>query len=358
MNITREEALSLVQWYRKNKRDLPWRSTQDPYSIWISEIMLQQTRIETVIGYYLRFKEALPSLKDLACCPEDRLMKLWEGLGYYSRARNMQKCARHLADHGMDGLPASYEALLQLPGIGSYTAGAVSSIAFGIPCPAVDGNVLRVLARLFAVRDDIRSDAVKHRMEEIIRAFYTDNPDLSSDPGFVSAFTQGLMELGALVCVPNSVPRCVQCPWAGTCRALAQDAVEYIPFRSAGKARRIVPMTVFIIYDEECIALQRRPDKGLLAGMYEFPNVQGHLSKEECTEHLQKLGCTVLHAEPLPDRKHIFTHLEWHMKAWKVCTDRIPEGFLAVPFRAFPDYALPSAFEEYRKAALTGNVVC
>ena len=357
MNITREEALALVQWYEENKRDLPWRRTKDPYGIWISEIMLQQTRIETVIGYYQRFLDALPALSDLAECPEDRLMKLWEGLGYYSRARNMQKCARYLADHGRDTLPASYEELLQLPGIGPYTAGAVSSIAFGIPCPAVDGNVLRVLARLFAVRDDIRSDAVKHRMEEMIRTFYTDNPELSGDPAFVSAFTQGLMELCALVCVPNGVPRCMQCPWETVCCAHAQDATEYIPVRSGQKPRRIVPMTVFIIHDDAHIALLRRPEQGLLGGLYEFPNVEGHLNEEESRAYLQQCGISVVRMEALRDRRHVFTHLEWHMKAWAVRADSIPSSFIAVPFPDFADYAMPSAFEDYRKTAMTGIVV-
>ena len=358
MDIARDSALALVQWYEENKRDLPWRRTGDPYEIWISEIMLQQTRIETVIDYFLRFRDALPALKDLADCPEDRLLKLWEGLGYYSRVRNMQKCARYLADHGRDSLPASYEELLKLPGIGPYTAGAVSSIAFGIPRPAVDGNVLRVLARLFAVQEDIRSTAVKRTMEDTINRFYAGNPDLCADSSFVSSFTQGLMELGALVCIPNGIPRCAQCPWGSVCLARAQDAVDTIPFRSASKERRVIPMTVFIVYDGLRITLQRRPEKGLLAGLYEFPHTEGHLDAEESRKYLQRSGISAVHMEALQDRKHVFTHLVWDMKGWLVQAAHIPDSVPAVPLAEFPDYALPAAFDEYRKAAMSRIVVC
>ncbi|MBR2991660.1 MAG: A/G-specific adenine glycosylase [Solobacterium sp.] len=352
MNIlTREHASLLVSWYEKNKRDLPWRKTRDPYAVWLSEIMLQQTRIEAATDYYLRFLDALPTIRDLAECPEEKLLKLWQGLGYYQRARNLQKCARAIISSGEETLPASYEQLLALPGIGPYTAGAVSAIAFGIPAPAVDGNVLRVLARLFADTADIRAEQTEHKAADTIASFYTEHPDLSADPSFVSSFTQGLMELGALVCIPNGVPRCCECPWKTVCSAHRQNLTASIPVRSKGKERKQIPMTVLVIEDGTHVLLHKRDDHGLLAGLYELPHVDGYPDPQSAVTDLLRLGYDDIRITPLPGHTHIFTHLEWHMKAFKVSVPALPqclpEGCTAVKYAELDRYAVPGAFASY-----------
>ena len=300
----------LLGWYEKNKRDLPWRRDASPYRVWVSEIMLQQTRVETVKPYFERFVRELPDVRALAECQEGKLLKLWEGLGYYCRVRNMQKAAAILVrDYGGE-FPQDYEKLLELPGIGRYTAGAVASIAFGSPVPAVDGNVLRVLMRFADDSSDIASQVVKRRAEAVIQAAMPEE-----NPG---EFNQALMELGALVCLPNGGAVCGACPWKEMCLGRKNGHADVLPVKKKTKSRRSENRTVFLIFDGGAAALHRRPERGLLAGLYEFPNVEGFLSEEEALEEVRGLGLMPLRIQRLPDAVHIFTHVEWHMRGYRI----------------------------------------
>ncbi len=346
-NLNPDAVQRLLDWYRRERRDLPWRSTSDPYCIWISEIMLQQTRVEAVKPYYKRFLETAPTIRDLAELPEEQLMKLWEGLGYYSRARNLQKAARMICENYGGALPDTYEALLKLPGIGDYTAGAIASIAFGCRVPAVDGNVLRVLARLGASDADIADPATKKMFREALA------PHI---PATAGDFTQAMIELGATVCVPNGEAKCDICPLAPECRARRDGTVSWLPRKSAKNARRIEEKTVFLIRDGSRTVLHKRPPKGLLSGLYELPNVEGHLQESDVTAYLRRLGFDPLRIERIEDAKHIFTHIEWHMIAYAVTVT--PEfdgstgadGLLLVQNEDLhAHYAIPSAFSAYTK---------
>lgn len=347
-----KEAACLTAWYRKNRRTLPWRDTGNPEDVWISEIMLQQTRVEAVKDYFLRFRAALPSLRDIAACPDDRLMKLWEGLGYYTRARNLKKCAETCMRTYGGRLPADYKALLSLPGFGPYTAGAVSSIAFGIAVPAVDGNVLRVHARLTGCRDDIAEPQTKNRFTAELADFLA---SAAAQPDFrVADFNQALMELGALVCVPNGAPLCGSCPLSAYCRAYRDGTAAEIPFRSPKKPRRIENRTLLIIRDGERFLFRKRPEKGLLAGLYEFPGEPGFLTREQALSAALRYGTDPLYIEALPEAKHIFTHIEWHMKAWQIRVSSfsvLPEDpehtYRFITREELKSFAVPSAFRRY-----------
>ena len=338
---------ALLLWYQQNKRDLPWRHTSDPYRIWISEIMLQQTRVEAVKPYYARFLETCPNVQALASLPEEKLMKLWEGLGYYSRARNLQKAARAVVEQYGDMMPKTYEELLKLSGIGEYTAGAIASIAYGERVPAIDGNVLRVLARVSGSEADIALPETKKEFrQELARVVPVEAGD----------FTQSLIELGATVCAPNREPMCEACPLRECCVAYREGKTSEIPVRSPKKARRIEERTVFLIRDGDRTALHKRPPKGLLAGLYELPNIEGHLRENEVIEHLRSLGFEPLRVQKIESAKHIFTHIEWHMIAYDVLIT--PEfdglhgrsGMLLVPNEELHEsYAIPSAFGAYVK---------
>ena len=259
-------VVPLLQWYGDNARDLPWRKTADPYRIWVSEIMLQQTRVAAVMGYYERFLAAFPTVRDLAQAPEERLTKLWQGLGYYSRARNLQKAARQIEEQFGGAFPAEYDAILSLAGVGEYTAGAVASIAFGIAVPAVDGNVLRVVTRILGDRSDITRPAVRQEVRRLLLRVIPKNA-----PG---AFNQALMELGATVCLPNGAPLCENCPVRELCLARAEDAAAEIPVKTPKKARRVEERTVYLLFYRGRVALRRRPERGLLAGLWEYPNLE------------------------------------------------------------------------------------
>ena len=345
--LTPQAIDALLGWYRANRRELPWRQTNDPYCIWLSEIMLQQTRVEAVKPYYERFLSVCPTVESLAALPEERLMKLWEGLGYYSRARNLQKAARTVTEELGGRMPDTFEGLRRLSGIGDYTAGAIASIAFGVRVPAVDGNVLRVLSRLCASREDITRQETKDSWRRELLPLV---PEAAGD------FTQSLIELGATVCVPNGEARCEACPMSPFCVAAREKLTDEIPVRSAKKPRRIEELTVLIIRDGDRTALCKRPPKGLLAGLYELPNVKGHIPKEELPTLIRSLGFDPLRVERLEDAKHIFTHVEWHMWAYSV---RItPEfdglhgasGMLLVQNGDLHEnYAIPSAFSAYTK---------
>lgn len=334
----------LLEWYAKHARFLPWRDDPTPYRVWISEIMLQQTRVSAVMPYYERFLRALPDVSALAVVPDEELMKLWEGLGYYSRARNLKKAAQIVMDAHSGVLPASFEALLALPGIGSYTAGAVASIAFGLPVPAVDGNVLRVISRVKGSRRDIADVRVKRAMEAEIAEILP--------RACAGDFNQSLMELGATVCLPNGAPLCEQCPLASLCRAAKENLTAEIPVKAAKKKRKIEQKTVFVIVSGGSAALLKRTEKGLLAGLWEFPNEAGNLDPNEAAAYLEARGVRVLSLVPLPPAKHIFTHIEWHMTGYLVHAQTKNGGFTwSTKKELQDDHALPSAFRTYLKAA-------
>ncbi|MBR2401177.1 MAG: A/G-specific adenine glycosylase, partial [Lachnospiraceae bacterium] len=305
----------IVEWYRKNKRELPWRDMDDPYRIWVSEIMLQQTRVEAVKPFYARFLEALPTVSHLADVEEDKLLKLWEGLGYYNRVRNMQKAARQIVDLYDGEFPRDYEQIRKLTGIGNYTAGAISSFAFGIAKPAVDGNVLRVISRITGSYDDIMKASTKTKVEEQLEAVIPE--DAACD------FNQGLIELGAIVCVPNGAPKCEECPLAHLCEAHQKGIEQKLPVKKKAKERRIEKKTVFIFKDGENVAIRKRPKKGLLAGLYELPNVEGELTQDAALAYSRSIGLAPLRIEPLGEAKHIFSHVEWQMVGYSIRVDEL-----------------------------------
>lgn len=343
-----EMVSPIVTWFQKNKRDLPWRNHPDAYRVWVSEIMLQQTRVEAVKPYYERFLRELPTVKDLAEAKEDQLLKLWEGLGYYNRVRNMQKAAQQIMIDYQGQFPDTFEEIRSLKGIGNYTAGAISAFAFGLSKPAVDGNVLRVISRLMGSREDIMKQSVRSKIEEKLEHVIPE--------GAASDFDQGLIELGALVCVPNGEPKCTECPVAHLCEARKQGMIAEIPVKSKGKARKMEDKTVLIFKDGEKLAIQKRPSKGLLAGLYEFPNQEGHLTMEEVTAYSKKIGLMPVRIKKLEDAKHIFSHIEWHMSGYEIVVDELEKtnekAFLFIhPEEIEKKYSIPSAFEAYTRYA-------
>lgn len=335
----------LLEWFCSNARILPWREEPTPYRVWVSEIMLQQTRVEAVKPYFKRFTEELPAIRDLAECEEERLLKLWEGLGYYNRVRNMQVAARTVMEEYGGQLPPDYGKLLKLKGIGHYTAGAIASIAYGIPVPAVDGNVLRVIARVTADSSDIMKQSVRTNVEGALQAIMPQ--------GQASQFNQALMELGATVCVPNGEPLCGECPWKEFCEAKRLDCWQELPVKSKAKPRKVEDKTVFIIRDGEKVVLRKRPRRGLLAGLYEFPNTPGHLSEEEALQWIKEQKLNPLRIQKLEPAKHIFSHIEWHMTGYVVRVDELAEnesGMLFVEVRDSKErYPIPAAFAAYTK---------
>lgn len=336
----------LISWYRQNKRILPWRDQKNAYYTWVSEIMLQQTRVEAVKPYFLRFIGELPDVKALAECPEEKLMKLWEGLGYYNRVRNMQSAAQVVVAEYGGVLPASYDELLALRGIGSYTAGAIASIAYDIPVPAVDGNVLRVFSRITEDRQDIMKQSVRSQVEEKLLGIMP--KDAPGD------FNQALMELGAVVCVPNGPARCMECPVAALCKAYHHGTVDGLPVKAPKKKRTIENKTVLVIQDGECTAIRKRPQEGLLAGLYELPNVEGHLSMDEALQKVKEMNLEPLHIETLPEAKHIFSHIEWRMIGYRIRVSSLEErkesSFIFTEKKqSEKQYAIPSAFRAYIK---------
>ena len=341
---------ALLDWFYKNQRSLPFRTDPSPYHVWLSEIMLQQTRVSAALPYYDRFLAALPDITALAGCEEEKLHKLWEGLGYYSRVRNLQKAARIVCEQYGGQLPADYDALRALPGIGDYTAGAIASISFGIPVPAVDGNVLRVMARLREDGEDILKQSVKNRVEAELTEIMP-----AEDPG---AFNQAMMDLGAMICLPNGAPKCEVCPLFDQCLAGQHQTWTEYPFKKSAKPRRIEDRTVLLFLDGAHTAVRKRPKKGLLAGLYEFPNFDGVLSEQEALEEAEKFGVTPLHIQALPPYKHIFSHVEWHITGYAIKiagNDVEQEGeekaglIFADAKTAAERYAIPSAFAEYAK---------
>ncbi len=325
----------IVSWHRQHKRDLPWRVDPSPYHTWLSEIMLQQTRIEAVIPYYHRFLQELPTIEDLANVEEERLLKLWEGLGYYSRARNLKKAAQKVMEEYGGSLPVSAKELRSLPGIGEYTAGAIASMSFGKPEPAVDGNVLRVFTRITGDYGDITQTSVKKRITGSLREIYPSGTDAGD-------FTEGLMELGETLCIPNGTPRCEACPVAEFCVAHKKNITHELPVKTEKKKRKIQQKTVFVLECNGLFALQQRPSKGLLAGMWELPNVDED-TKGNCPYSLE-----IIESSPLEPSVHIFTHIEWHMQGLYCKCTTCDDSFVWVtPQEILHEKALPVAFKVY-----------
>lgn len=341
-------AQPLLAWYDAGRRILPWREEPTPYHVWLSEIMLQQTRVEAVKPYYDRFLQALPDIRSLAAVEEEKLLKLWEGLGYYNRARNLKKAAEILVSEYGGEMPDDYAKIQSLPGIGSYTAGAVSSIAFGRAHPAVDGNVLRILSRLRADDRDILNAKVKKAVEEdLADVMPADRP---------GDFNQALMELGAMVCIPNGAPRCEACPWKGLCLAREDGRTAEFPKKAKKKPRSVEEKTILVIQDAERVALRKRPESGLLAGLYEFPSLAGHCEETQVSAYLREIGLSPIRIRRLPPAKHVFTHKEWHMTGYLIRVDELAvkgpgqemEGFVFVePEETRTNYPIPSAFAVY-----------
>lgn len=335
----------LLEWFKGNARELPWREQPTSYRVWVSEIMLQQTRVEAVKPYFQRFITALPNVEALAACEEERLLKLWEGLGYYNRVRNMQAAAQTVMEEHNGTLPADYQELLKLKGIGHYTAGAIASIAYHIPVPAVDGNVLRVISRVTADDSDIMKQSVRTAIEEALQKIIPKKE--------ASAFNQALMELGATVCIPNGAPHCELCPWQKFCLAKNMELQDRLPVKSRAKPRKIEEKTVFVIRSQDKVVLNKRPARGLLAGLYEFPNAEGHLNEAEALEWVRKHNLLPIRIQKLEPSKHVFSHVEWHMTGYVIRIDELVEHQGQLLFAEVRDtenrYPIPAAFLAYTK---------
>jgi A/G-specific adenine glycosylase len=326
----------LIAWYQKNKRDLPWRRNTNAYYIWVSEIMLQQTRVEAVKPYFERFISALPTITDLALVEDDALMKLWEGLGYYSRVRNMKKAAIVCLEKYDSKLPTTYEQLLELPGIGPYTAGAIASIAFKEPACAIDGNVLRVYARLFAIEKDILQESTKKEIKAIMEQ------DLAEDMGEMN---QALMDFGSSICIGNGNPRCNICPLIKKCLAYQDGKIHLLPIRRKQKQRRKEKYTIAIYTFEDEVLIHKRKDQGLLAGVYEFMTLDNHYAKKDFPK-----------AKYLGKYKHVFSHIEWDMKGFVIPVKEkfIKDDFIWVKVSDLEKYyTIPGAFQPYKEKAFS-----
>ncbi|MBQ9761447.1 MAG: A/G-specific adenine glycosylase [Oscillospiraceae bacterium] len=328
----------LLPWYGENRRDLPWRQDREPYHIWLSEIMLQQTRVEAVKGYYTRFLGELPTIETLAAAEDELLHKLWEGLGYYSRVRNLKKAAQKIMERHGGVFPRRYEDILALPGIGAYTAGAISSIAFGQPRAAVDGNVLRVISRLTENDTPIDSPAYKKEVQAALEAVY---------PPEAGAFTQALMELGATLCGPNWKPKCEACPCRQFCGGAIHGTAERFPVKKPKAQRRIEERTVFVLCWDGRYGIEKRPPEGLLAGLWQFPNVAGRLELEAALQILEGMGLPPKAVHRQSERKHIFTHIEWRMRAFYLEVGEPGALVWMTPAEIEEKAALPTAFRQF-----------
>ena len=330
---------ALLPWYDANRRDLPWRKTKEPYPVWLSEIMLQQTRVEAVKGYFCRFLAEIPDIPTLAVCDDEILHKLWEGLGYYSRVRNLKKAAQVIMARHEGVFPREYSAVRALPGIGDYTAGAICSICYDFPTPAVDGNVLRVISRLTEDATPIDQPAFKNRVREELVEIY---------PSRAGDFTQALMELGASLCGPNRKPDCESCPCRDFCGGYLHGTAESFPVRPEKKQRKTEDMTVFILSCDGSYALRKRQETGLLADLWEFPHVPGKLETGDALVALEAMGLKIRQIHRQVDKKHIFTHIQWNMRGVFLEVSQ-PGGnfrwFTAEEIRE--NAALPTAFRQF-----------
>ena len=373
----KEDTKLLLDWYDAERRILPWREDPTPYHVWVSEIMLQQTRVEAVKDYYARFLATLPDVASLAAADEDTYLKLWEGLGYYSRVRNMHKAAVTIMEDYGGEIPSTAKELQKLSGIGEYTAAAIASIAFQEPVSSVDGNLLRVYARRNLYRENIKEPAAK----KLAYDYYMERMP-EERPG---DYNQALMDLGATVCLPNGEPECSRCPWAELCEAHKQGVELEVPVVPAKKARRVEHRNVYRVHCGDALLLSKRPDTGLLAGLYEFPNdllklpadgttsgkkTSGKLTKKQVAELSKKaLDAFLAHQDltpvsvfPLPAAKHIFSHVEWHMTGYDIqvaSLDALPatpdpdpagdrQTLFVSPLSELDRYSIPNAFDAFK----------
>ncbi len=331
--MTLSDSQLLLDWYDRVKRDLPWRHTQNPYHIWLSEIMLQQTRVETVKGYYARFLEWFPTVADLARAPQEQVLKAWEGLGYYSRARNLQKAAQVImAEHG-GVFPSAYEEILALPGIGPYTAGAIGSIAFGLCEPAVDGNVYRVASRFFGVREDVGIPRVQKEIQKLVKASIPQDR-----PG---DYNQALMELGATHCCPGT-PACDLCPWNGRCDACQEGDADVLPIHEKKKPPKAVDMAVCLLTNEGRVYVTRREER-MLNGLYVFHLIEEETQPERVGEMLGESGFQCRFIADLGEAKHVFTHRVWNMRILHFALEEAPTGTQMVDLNEFEKLPFPTA---------------
>ena len=339
MELPKELGAAVLRWYDAGHRDLPWRQDREPYHIWLSEIMLQQTRVEAVKGHYARFLETLPTVEALANCPEEKLEKLWEGLGYYSRVRNLQKAAKVIQEQYGGVFPNTHDAVLSLPGIGPYTAGAICSICFQLPTPAVDGNVLRLAARLTADETPIDSPDFRKQVTKALQHHYDNRP---------GDLTQALMELGATLCGPNRPAECEKCPCSSFCIAAKQGIADRLPVRSPKKEKRTEELTVFLLLCDDKVALQRRPREGLLAGLWQLPNVPGILEPSQAAEAAEAMGVQIRQMLYQWESSHIFTHIRWQMRLYCIEAAKTEAGFHWMTEAQIADSAaLPTAFRQF-----------
>lgn len=334
-----------LTWFDGNKRMLPWREDREAYHIWVSEIMLQQTRVQAVISYYNRFMRELPDIPALAECPEDKLFKLWEGLGYYNRARNLKAAAQSVMAEYDGKMPGTIEELLSLKGIGDYTARAIASQAFGVPVAAVDGNVFRLVTRLALDDTDIGKTSFKKEVQSCL--------DAVTPRERAGDFCQALMELGACICLPNAQPLCEKCPLAQVCKGYGNEDIMAYPVKTKAKKRRVEEKTVFILRFQDRMVLRKRKQEGLLAGLYEFPNVKGRLEQREAVVQMEKEGFLPIRVRKMEPAKHIFSHVEWHMEGYEVWLDSVsdlPKGNVLATISEMEEvFSIPAAFEGFKK---------
>jgi A/G-specific adenine glycosylase len=334
-------AEELIRWYIRSQRALPWREDTDPYRVWISEIMLQQTRVEAVVDYFHRFMDLFPTVGILADAEEQAVLKAWEGLGYYSRARNLHRAAKEIMTRYSGVFPGTLKGILSLPGIGPYTAGAIASIAYDLPTPAVDGNVLRVVARLDGIDADVLLSATKKDVTERVQAMYI--------PGRANPLTQGLMELGALICVPGS-PKCDICPVSGYCRAYQTGKQEYLPVRSPRKKQRVSTLCAGLIRCEGGMLIAKRPEKGMLANLWEFPLVERGRSKREIIASFKDTyGVVIESLEKVGHVRHVFTHRIWEVDVYRARGTTVSDRCRAVPLAELDTYPMPTVFQKMKE---------
>lgn len=334
----RDIVNELLVWYRMNKRNLPWRCNRNPYHVWISEIMLQQTRIEAVVSYYERFMRELPTISSLANVSEDKLLKLWEGLGYYNRARNLKKAAVIIMEEYGGKFPTSYAEIIKLPGIGEYTASAISSICFGEKQVTVDGNVMRVFTRFYNDSSNISKNSTRKQIHDSLLSVL---PDDSGD------FNEGLMELGEVICTPNGIPKCEKCPLNNWCQASKNSNYFLYPVKDEKKTKQEVEMTVFIPILDNKVIIRKRKEKGLLHKLYEFPNVVGNRSIAEIKDLCSEFG-EVLDIKKSISYTHVFTNKKWKMQAYFVFLERVKCRNLFYSISDIEKYfVLPTAFSPF-----------
>ena len=328
----------IVKWYQNQEKTLPWKQDKEPYHIWVSEIMLQQTRIEAVKKYYTRFMQELPTIHDLANVSEEKLLKLWEGLGYYSRAKNLKKAAIQIEQEYEGKIPTNYKELLKLPGIGEYTAGAIASISYQEKVPAVDGNVLRVVSRVLGSKKDVLLPETKKEFTKQL---------LEIIPKEAGDFNEGLMELGEKICIPNTPPLCEKCPIQKFCMAYKENLTTEIPVRVKKQKRKIQERTVFILKYKNQIAIRKRKETGILANLYEFPNILGKVKEEQISKILKQWNLQFKNLQKMKNEKHIFTHVEWHMCAYEIeVKNKNAEWIWATEEELKNQYPLPTAFKK------------